>query len=860
MIDVNKIVDQCYDRLPNEWKSHPWDLTDHGRKVLQTEFDLDGYLAAYGEMHIVKCRAALQNFPCEEENDIQRHNFEIFDWGCGQGIATLTLLEFLEERKLLWRLNAITLIEPSEIALKRAQQWVCQHAGPAVKVKVVCKYIPSDIQETLDEVSCSSYVSINLFSNILDIKSVNLLWLARKTSSIANINYMICVGPKFTENTRIQDFCGYLNPSSYFSSIDAKVYTYTQRTHHPYGCETRCFVCTRDEDVNCNYVEKATDIGITDDYDYSIECLRGSVDEDTLYFYNKIKNECSNTYTVFIRPAIGVDMPDVVLASMSKGIIIFNVCQDVNYLEKDNKRVENIKEFLFNTHLKSIKVDSIINPSVYGSVKTGIYFPNSTQSEVEDAIRQLNEKLNKDNSENDIESTEKDHFAYLVKSFPSDDFKVTLNRLTSRGFRSDYYNELVKIITGNWHSYRDGDTNFRLTPKQRELVRSNNNRLRVKGVAGCGKTQVVANRAVECHLRTGRKVLILTFNISLIQYVRMRINQVPADFSTNMFEITNYHQFFISMANKYSGKKPSITDFDNESFFEPYKNKIERYDSIVIDEVQDFETTWLSSIIYYFLAPNGTISVFGDGEQNIYNRKMAEEKMPSIPTFSGPWNKINERISMRILNPAIAHLAYHFAKKYVDSSTLALNIPNELIFEEYFVKYWNIGQNTTARILSQNIRWIEEHYHLDFKDIVVLSESINILRNIEKELNNNHLSCTTNFETDKQYQDLTSQDDSEFFRKNLEEIRRVAKTHFTTDTQTIKLSTIHSFKGWESKSVILIIQPEMQGEISHDNYCIKERKNTPALIYTALTRAKCNLFIINLGNPRYDDFFLANVV
>ena len=64
MMEVHRIVEQCYNRLPNEWKSHPWDLTEHGRKVLQSETELDGYLAAYGEMHIVKCRAALQNFPC----------------------------------------------------------------------------------------------------------------------------------------------------------------------------------------------------------------------------------------------------------------------------------------------------------------------------------------------------------------------------------------------------------------------------------------------------------------------------------------------------------------------------------------------------------------------------------------------------------------------------------------------------------------------------------------------------------------------------------------------------------------------------------------------------------------------------
>ncbi len=215
---------------------------------------------------------------------------------------------------------------------------------------------------------------------------------------------------------------------------------------------------------------------------------------------------------------------------------------------------------------------------------------------------------------------------------------------------------------------------------------------------------------------------------------------------------------------------------------------------------------------------------------------------------------------MRIINPNVAQLAYRFAKQYVDGTIQALDTPNELVFEEYFIKYWNVGLDKTANSLSMNIRWIKEHYNLELKDIVVMSESINILRDIEKELNSCQLSCMTNFETDEQYRKLKqSQTSPSLFQKDLKEICRAAKTHFTTDIDAIKLSTIHSFKGWESKSVILIMQPEMQENGTYDGYYIQERENTPALIYTALTRAKCNLFIINLGNPKYDTFFKTNI-
>ena len=83
--------------------------------------------------------------------------------------------------------------------------------------------------------------------------------------------------------------------------------------------------------------------------------------------------------------------------------------------------------------------------------------------------------------------------------------------------------------------------------------------------------------------------------------------------------------------------------------------------------------------------------------------------------------------------------------------------------------------------------------------------------------------------------------------------------HFTTDCDNLKLSTIHSFKGWEAETVILLLQPEMGENSTYEGYYIQERENTPALIYTALTRAKCNLFIINLGNNKYHQFFQSNV-
>ena len=145
------------------------------------------------------------------------------------------------------------------------------------------------------------------------------------------------------------------------------------------------------------------------------------------------------------------------------------------------------------------------------------------------------------------------------------------------------------------------------------------------------------------------------------------------------------------------------------------------------------------------------------------------------------------------------------------------------------------------------------------KDVVVLGETIKLLRDIESAYTRmTQFGCMTNFETAEQYEMImNSRFSDEIRKKNLKDIRRTAKTHFTTDCNDIKMATIHSFKGWESKTVVLVLQSESQMSLEHDEPMVP---NNAALIYTALTRSRCNLFIINLGNKVYDKFFRENIV
>ena len=76
-------------------------------------------------------------------------------------------------------------------------------------------------------------------------------------------------------------------------------------------------------------------------------------------------------------------------------------------------------------------------------------------------------------------------------------------------------------------------------------------------------------------------------------------------------------------------------------------------------------------------------------------------------------------------------------------------------------------------------------------------------------------------------------------------IRNNKKLHFWMNCGMIKLSTINSFKGWESEVVFLLLEPTCEVN-TYFNHTFDE------LLYTGITRARRDLVIINFGNSEYD--------
>lgn len=598
----------------------------------------------------------------------------------------------------------------------------------------------------------------------------------------------------------------------------------------------------------------------------TIKRLHQKPTEGELSILDFLVNSLDSDFEIYFQPFINGDKPDIIVLKKNAGVIIIEVKDWVLdhyyiddktdwYLKKNNckiksplSQVRSYKDNLFNLHINSLLPKSIINKYFHAIVNTVVYFHKTDEHSVNSFIL--------DDFKEDKFKKYKNFVKYihcwgndsLTKKNLDNFLNITRLNKQSKLFDDKLYNSFKRYLQPPFHMIEEGKK-ITYPPEQIELIRSEQKpRRKIKGLAGCGKTFVLAKRAVNAYIRTKSTILILTYNLSLKNYIHDRINDVREEFPWKNFYITNYHQFIKTEANNHELEIKSLEPFTDTSFFESVKDNLTKYQTILIDEVQDYETSWLEIITKYFLVKDGEFVVFGDEKQNIYNRKLDESKKPITVGIPGRWKTLN--ISKRFTNEiGVLALEYQkelMAKKYTPDEMIILNNP-ELDFDQKILQYYNFGLETTAKDLFTKYVYLIKKYNIHPSNICFLSATVEYLREIDylirKELKENTI---TTFETKEFWIKLKQEtvDKPQFYNK-IEGIRRNKKNHFWMKTGTSKLSSIHSFKGWESHTLFLLIEPETGNN----------QFETIELIYTALTRAQINLFVFNMGNSFYNDFF-----
>lgn len=190
---IRQLVVDFVGKLSEEDRTELHQRLDSGKNVPDSEIFLAYYLYSYGKMHLAKLNNAFGQLPplfWEEKVDIVA-------WGCGQGLEIMAYADYLQSNVLTVNVSSITLIEPSESALRRAALHT-RLFFPDAKIRTICKYLDDLRREDFPQ----RQRTLHLFSNILDLPGINLKHLSHLVNSIQRRkDYYVCVSP-------IYDNCG----------------------------------------------------------------------------------------------------------------------------------------------------------------------------------------------------------------------------------------------------------------------------------------------------------------------------------------------------------------------------------------------------------------------------------------------------------------------------------------------------------------------------------------------------------------------------------------------------------------------------------------------------------------------------
>lgn len=247
-LSINEIIRISRSYVPDRFKSCPWHYKDgqgrelnRGTAVLETEEQCCAYMSAYGPMHRHKLMRALDEneFPYSDLTD----GVEIYDWGCGQGIGTMAVIEKLRQHNMLGKLRKVVLEEPSDVARDRA----ILHVKKALEdyhadVVAVSKYLPSDYGDnsnSITTINVEQPIAIHIFSNILDIEAVSLKGVSKMITSSGKKHIVLCIGPANLNESRLYAF------RNYFLEKHIHIFTSFRDTyfgHHPNGNKYGCLI------------------------------------------------------------------------------------------------------------------------------------------------------------------------------------------------------------------------------------------------------------------------------------------------------------------------------------------------------------------------------------------------------------------------------------------------------------------------------------------------------------------------------------------------------------------------------------------------------------------------------------------
>lgn len=568
-------------------------------------------------------------------------------------------------------------------------------------------------------------------------------------------------------------------------------------------------------------------------------------------------------WEIYVQPHLNGLRPDFVLLNPKVGIAVYEVkdwdLDAINYriearqmkspkllgtnrdgktfsLQSENpvERVHRYKQEVYELYCPRLK-----ERSGFSAITAGVIFPFACQDRIEDLFRPSYQFWGMDKNPRYYPLVDSDDLdaGQLEKIFP--EAMRSSSKQMDPELAKDFRNWLIEPSFS-----ADQREPLQLDANQRALVttRTESGYRRLKGPAGSGKSIVLAARASQL-MTEGKKVLVITYNITLIHYLMDMAVRWPHEGYNTREDITwlNFHTWCKRVcedadhAEEYKGiwrrhfdteeefletkigDSPSLTDLLAKdlpglvtSLLEsPDSAYVEKYDAILVDEGQDIIPSWWNAL-RKACKPGGEMLLVADATQDIYSnaRSWTDQAMIGAGFPGGKWATLS--VSYR-MPPAATERASSFAERYLPKDLLDTprNPQGELDLFPCKMRWVqttreNAAQDSVAAILDMPI--FADPDILSIPDVTFLSPSNDIGLQVVKMLGNKGIRVVHTFS------------------QNGRDSRRL-KHGFFMGAAKVKATTLHSFKGWETRALVV-----------YTGYHLTQRSR--ALIYSGLTRIK----------------------
>lgn len=548
-------------------------------------------------------------------------------------------------------------------------------------------------------------------------------------------------------------------------------------------------------------------------------------ERQVLHFFD---NVLPDAWEIYVQPFLNGLRPDFVLLNPSVGIAVFEVkawsteAYETRDLPPDlfkrgsNQRIDNpitkisrYKDELIELYCPRLNTTS--GRAGLQAVTAGVIMTRSSDRQAQELFAPLlSPDMRKFRSYYPISGRDSLASGDIVSVFPES------QRATSHFMNEEMAEDLRHWLREPAFS-REQRQPIRLDARQLAVAtrRTPGGLRRVRGPAGSGKTAALAARAA--HLAAeGRQVLVCSYNLTLINYIRDLAAQYgrTQGISAKNIAYLNFHRWCKRVCHQLGFSREYEAIWSNRSEYthadrlskrtdDAVDNRVPNltrtalkqaghpidsvmFDAILVDEGQDWRPEWWNTL-RLVLREGGEMLLVADMTQDVYGtaERWTEQAMVGAG-FRGPWFRLEQNYRLpRKLTPLLRQYAAQFLPG--GEADVPQSVQQELDLAQVALRW---RQTTRLDLANTCVEEIVAQMGCPqpltaISDITFLADN-DLGRDVVEMLGDRGIEVTHTY-------------DENSYRAQRQ------KMAFRQGVGKIKATTWHSFKGWESAQLVVAV-------------------------------------------------------